>query len=68
MYGDSSSALQLANRTGAGRLKHVEARLLAVQSWVAAWTVTLDESAENVADLLTKHVYPEILGRNRVNL
>ena len=35
VYGDSSSALQLANRTGAGRLKHVEVRLLAIRSWIA---------------------------------
>ena len=36
VFRDSSSALQLANRTGAGRLKHVEVRLLAILSWVAA--------------------------------
>ena len=36
VYGESSSALQLATRKGAGRLKHVEVRLLAIQSWVAA--------------------------------
>ena len=35
VYGDSSSALQLANRTGTGRLKHVEVRLLAIWSWIA---------------------------------
>ena len=57
-YGDSSSALQLANGTGAGRLKHVEVRLLAIQSRVAAGRLRLVkvESAENVADVLTKHV------------
>ena len=31
--GGTSSALQLANRTGAGRLKHVEVRLLAIRSY-----------------------------------
>ena len=35
VYGDSSSALQLANHTGTGRLKHVEVRLLAIRSWIA---------------------------------
>eukprot|EP00975_Prorocentrum_lima_P010115 2155992-Prorocentrum_lima.AAC.1 len=33
IYGDSSSALQLAGRKGCGRLKHVEVRLLALQQW-----------------------------------
>ena len=32
VWRDSSSALQLAHRQGMGRLKHVEVRLLAIQS------------------------------------
>ena len=46
VYGDSSSALQLANRTAAGRLNHVEVGLLAIQSWVAAGRLRLMTSAK----------------------
>ena len=53
-YGDSSSALQLANRTGAGRLEHVEVRLLAIRSWIAAGRSRLMKV--RCADVLTKDV------------
>ena len=58
VWGDSSSALQLAHRQGTGRLKHVEVRLLAIQSWVSMGRLRLQKvlSADNVADVLTKHV------------
>ena len=58
VWGDSSSALQLAHRQGTGRLKHVEVRLLAIQSWVSMGRLRLQKvlSADNVADALTKHV------------
>ena len=56
--GDHSSALQLAHRQGTGRLKHVEVRLLAIQSWESTGRLRLQKvlCAENVADVLTKHV------------
>ena len=58
VWGDSSSALQLAHRQGTGRLKHVEVRLLAIQSWVSTGRLRLQKvlSADNVTDVLTKHV------------
>ena len=58
MWGDSSSALQLAQSQVTGRLKHVEVRLLAIQSWVSTGRLRLQNvlSANNVADVLTKHV------------
>ena len=58
VWGDSSSALQLASRCGAGKLKHVEVRLLALQSWRAEGRLRLAKvaSAENAVDVLTKHV------------
>ena len=61
VYGDSSSALQLVTRTGAGRLKHMRVRLLAIQSRVAAERLHLMtvKSAEKGADVLTKHVSRE---------
>ena len=54
VWGDSSSALQLAHRQGTGRLKHV--RLSALQSWVSTGRLRLQKvlSADNVADVLTK--------------
>jgi hypothetical protein len=56
--GDSSSALQLAGRRGQGRLKHVEVRLLALQQWCQEGRLRLRKvaSADNEADLMTKHV------------
>ena len=58
MYGDMSSALQWATRTGGGRSKHMGVRLLATQSWVAAERLRLMtvQSAEKDPDVLTKHV------------
>ena len=58
IFSDSSSALQLVGRRGQGRLKHVEIRLLASQDWKEAGrlrTAKVD-TAENLSDLLTKHV------------
>ena len=56
VWGDSSSALQLAHRQGTGRLKHVEVRLLAIQSWVSTGRLRLQKvlSADNVVDAFTK--------------
>ena len=58
LYGDSSSALMLAQREGQGRLKHVEARLLALQQWHREGRLRMVKlaCADNVADLMTKHV------------
>ena len=58
VFGDSSSALQSATRTGGVCFQHVSDRLLVIiQSWVAAERLRLQkvQSAENVADVLTKH-------------
>ena len=46
VFGDGSSALQLASRKGIGRWKHVEVRQLALQSLVAAGTTSLDDRAK----------------------
>ena len=61
--GDSSSALQLASRVGHGRLKHVEVRLLALQHWHSEGRIRLRKipTADNGADILTKHVTKAIL-------
>ena len=51
VWGDSSSALQLAHRQGTGRLKHVEVRWQAIQSWVSTGRLRLQKvlSADSVA-------------------
>ena len=57
--GGTSSALQLANRTGAGRLETRGSSTVGhTVIWVAAGRLRLTtvQSAENVADVLTKHV------------
>ena len=48
----------LARRQGAGKLKHIEVRLLALQDWVRAGRVRLAKchTSENVADGCTKFV------------
>ena len=58
VWGESSSALQLAHRQGTGRSKHAEVRLLAIQSWVSMGRLRLQKvhSAEIVADVITKRV------------
>jgi len=59
-WGDSSSALSLASRSGMGRLKHVELRMLALQEWIKEKRLTLAKvsSEENLADIGTKFLAP----------
>ena len=56
VYCDSSSARQLANKRGVGRLKHMQIRELFVQEEVRAGRLELAaiSSVDNLADLLTK--------------
>ena len=64
VWGDSLSALQLAHRQGTGRLKFVEVRLVAMQSWVSMGRLRLQKVliAENVADVLNKACLTYYLG------
>ena len=64
VWGDSLSALQLAHRQGTGRLKFVEVRLVAMQSWVSMGRLLLQKvlTAENVADVLNKACLTYYLG------
>ena len=58
IFGDSSSALQLATRRGSAKLRHIEVRLLALQQWRADGKLRLTKisGTDNLADLMTKHV------------
>ena len=66
LYTDSSSVLALCGRRGLGRVKHLDIRSLALQSWNmenrASWAKL--PSAENRADILTKPMTCEILQRH----
>ncbi len=58
VFSVSSSALTLAGRRGQGRLKHVEARLVAMQDWRHQKRITAAKvgTEENIADVLAEHV------------
>ena len=56
LWGDSSSAIALVGRKGPGRLRHMEIRWLALQSWQQAGRVRVRKISgqTNPADYLTK--------------
>jgi len=56
LRGDSSSALSLAQRIGLGRLKHIELRFLAFQSWVTTGRLAVEKigTEDNTSDIGTK--------------
>jgi hypothetical protein len=55
---DSSAAIGMVNRTGAGKLRHIRVQYLWIQDVVRSGQLGLDKvpGADNPADLLTKHV------------
>ena len=55
---DSTSAMQLTGRRGPGRLKHIDSRVIALQTWVGQhrFSVAYVATADNRADVLTKLV------------
>ena len=55
---DSSAAIGMANRTGPGRVKHLQLKSLFVQELVAQGKVKLEKigTKVNTADLGTKHL------------
>ena len=56
LYCDNTAALAIAERTGLGRLKHLDVRHLWIQDEVAAGRLHVEhiDTGENVADLMTK--------------
>jgi hypothetical protein len=59
LYTDSTSAHQIAERRGLGRLKHVELRWLWMQDEFRAGRleITRVNTLVNPADLMTKHLH-----------
>ena len=60
---DSSAAIGIASRTGLGKLRHLEVRLLWLQELVRDKRLTLEkvDGKLNVADALTKFCKREVL-------
>ena len=56
LFTDSSSARQLVQKQGTGKVKHVAAKILWIQDFVREGTITLTQipTAMNVADIATK--------------
>ena len=65
IYSDSSSAVRTACRLGLSKMKHIELRYLALQSWRAQGRIQICkvDTAENDADFLTKFVPKDIMQR-----
>ena len=70
LYTDSSSALALCGRRGPGRVKHLDIRILALQTWNRENRLSLAKlpTADNRADILTKPMTRETLQRHAENL
>ena len=58
VLGDSSAALAISKRKGAGKLRHIKIGLLWIQEKQDSGELTFDKIAgqNNPADLMTKHV------------
>ncbi len=63
---DASAAIGMAHRQGLGRTRHIDVQYLWIQSEVADNTLKIDKvrTDDNVADLLTKSLKPEIMKRH----
>ena len=60
---DSSAVIGVVRRTGVGKIRHVDTRLLWIQERVQAGEIEVRKVAgtENPADLMTKHLNEEVL-------
>ena len=58
MYGDSSAALAIAKRKGAGKLRHINISCLWIQEVQGSKQLELRKvlGTENPADIMTKHL------------
>ncbi len=67
---DSSAAISICRRTGAGKVRHLDTRLLWVQELVRDGTIEVIKVAGTVnpADLMTKHLPAEAISANLTRL
>ena len=67
---DSSAAIGICKRTGVGKVRHLDTRLLWVQELVRDGTIEVVKIAGtiNPADLMTKHLAAEFISANLTRL
>ena len=67
---DSSAAIGLAHRRGNGKLRHVKVGSLWIQELVEEEEILICKvpGAENIADILTKHVGASLLHKHAANM
>ena len=66
MLGDAAAALGIINRKGLGRTRHIDTGLLWIQQTAAEKRLSYGKvlGTDNPADLLTKHLTADVLGRH----
>jgi hypothetical protein len=67
---DSSAAIGICRRTGVGKVRHLDTRLLWVQELVRDGTIEVIKVAgtENPADLMTKHLAADLISAHLTRL
>ena len=62
---DSSATLAIVHRKGLGKIRHLDVQYLWMQDCIRQKQILVEKvkGQENMADILTKHVCCEILGR-----
>ena len=67
---DSSAAIGICKRTGVGKVRHLDTRLLLLQERVQCGTIKVVKvaGAENPADLMTKHLGADDISAHLVRL
>ena len=63
VYADSSAALAIANRKGAGQLRHISIRTLWIQEKQDLHQLEMRKvlGTDNLADLMTKHLTRSVI-------
>ena len=66
LYADASAAIEVANREGLGRIRHVDTQSLCLQQALRKRRLGLGKvlGTENPSDLMTKHVNSKLLGEH----
>ena len=70
LHTDSSAAVGIANRVGIGKIRHLAVHLLWLQEKIRSGDICIHkvDGSSNVADVMTKHLAHDSLGRHLPNL
>ena len=70
IYADASAALGVAARKGAGKIRHLDVRILRVQEKIVRERMDFKKvlGTENMADELTKYVSKDLMEKGVVNM